>query len=139
MILKCQRYLTRGRKAEKQDGSVPVTAYDTRRYRAALEAFERADPDSGWLRDFPIDARHSLADHVGELRDVRENRGSASPLTATRHAWNCLPWLPRLESGEPRATLSDGLLDPTICWMRATRMAQREAAPGEEGPEGHFL
>lgn len=53
-----------------------LTAYRTRRYRAAIEALERVDPDRGWIREWGsywhvrLEARHCLGDHVRELEDV---------------------------------------------------------------------
>lgn len=60
--------------------ALATAAYDTRRYHAAIAALERVDPDRGWIKDFPsywhlrIETRHSMGDHAGELRDVRELR-----------------------------------------------------------------
>lgn len=60
--------------------ALAIAAYDTRRYRDAIAALQRIDPDRGWIREFPsywhlrIEARHSLGDHAAELADVQELR-----------------------------------------------------------------
>jgi len=56
------------------------SAYYARRFDAALAAFERLDPDRGWMRGWGpywrmrILTRHVLGDHERELDDVRQLR-----------------------------------------------------------------
>lgn len=56
------------------------SAYETGRFREAIDALEKLDPDRGWIKGFAsywhflVFSRHAVGDHESELREVARAR-----------------------------------------------------------------